>query len=237
MSIFTIVEGRDPLLSVELEFSEQVIAESNSMVMHDGLVSVEGSMGGGLMSSLMRSFANNESFFIQRLEGVNPHGSGQVLLAPQLPGDIHILQVSGSEQYILNQGCFLASDATVDLENKMNSSLSSALFGNTGGFIIMQTVGHGQVAVSGFGQIFEAEVSPGQDLVVDNGHLVAWSAGLTHSISSASARKGLFGRMLSTATSGEFLVLRFSGEGKVLVASRNLISYETYLANQIRQES
>ncbi|MBB3104883.1 TIGR00266 family protein [Azomonas macrocytogenes] len=224
MSTFTVVEGRDPLLSVELAYGEKVIAESNAMVMHDGLVSVEGRMSGGLMASLMRSFANDESFFIQQIEGISKTGQGQIMLAPQAPGDIKVLNVSGGDQYILNRGCFLACDAGVSIENRMNS-LGSALFGDTGGFVIMQTSGSGQVAVSGFGQIFEAAIEPGQELVIDNGHLVAWSTGLRHEISAAASGKGMFGRMLSSAKSGEFMVLRFTGHGKVLVASRNLSAY------------
>jgi uncharacterized protein (TIGR00266 family) len=233
MSTFSLLEGRDPLLSIELAHGEKVIAESNAMVMHDGGVSIEGGMNGGVMSALFRSVANNESFFVQNITGINPRGLGNIMLAPQLPGDIHVLDVSETESYFINEGCFMASDASVDMTNQLNSSLGSALFGDTGGFVVMKTKGRGKVAVSGFGQIIVVDVNPGEEIVIDNGHLVAWSEGLTHELSTASSRSGMFGRLLSTATSGEFAVLKFRGKGKILVASRNQKSFETYIQSFI----
>lgn len=236
MSTFSLLEGRDPLLSIELALGEKVVAESNAMVMHDGGVSVEGGLNGGVMSALFRSVANSESFFVQNITGIKPNGLGNIMLAPQLPGDIHILEVSDSDSYFINEGCFMASDASVEMSNQLNSSLGGALFGDTGGFVVMKTKGRGKVAVSGFGQIIEVDVNPGDEIVIDNGHLVAWSEGLTHELSTASSRRGMFSRLLSTATSGEFVVLKFRGKGKILVASRNQKSFEDYIRSLIPVE-
>ena len=65
---FEITGGVDPLLSVELERGEKVLAESNAMVAMDGDLSLKGRTRGGLMSSIARKFLNDESFFQQYVE-------------------------------------------------------------------------------------------------------------------------------------------------------------------------
>lgn len=225
--VFELVTGRDPLLSVSLALDEKIFCESNAMVMNDGGVSVEGVVRGGILSSLVRSLTSDESFFMQEVKGKRAGSKGQIMLAPQMPGDIELLKV-GQEQYVINQSCFLACDEGVTITNRMNS-ITSGLLGDTGGFVIMQTEGTGTLAVSGFGQIFTVLVEPGEEIMIDNGHLIAWDASLTHKVATASSRKGIFGRMLSTAMSGEYLVLKFSGRGKILVGSRNQLAFDAYI--------
>jgi len=227
MAAFELITGRDPMLSVQLDYDEKIFCESNAMVMNDGGVSVEGVVRGGILSSLVRSMTSDESFFMQEAKGWRAGGKGQIILAPQMPGDIEVLEV-GAVQYVINQSCFLACDAGVTIANRLNS-ITSGLLGDTGGFVIMQTEGRGNVAVSGFGQILTVEVESGEEIMIDNGHLIAWDASLSHKVGTASSRKGIFGRMMSTAMSGEFVVLKFSGRGKILVGSRNQLAFDAYI--------
>lgn len=231
MAVFSIVDGRDPLLSVELSEGDSIIAESNAMVMMDGGVSVEGSMKGGFLSSLGRKMFSNESFF-QQVLSANKGQDGHAMLAPQLPGDIKILDV-GEAQYFLNSGSFMASDNTVSTSQKVNSNILGAFFGDIGGFVIMQTTGVGKLCVSGFGQIIEVYIEPGKPVTIDNGHVVAWDKRLSYDVTTASSSKGIFGRLASTAMSGEFLVTKFTGEGSVFVCSRNQLSFEKYVRSLV----
>lgn len=235
MPTFSVLEGRDPLLSIEFEPGDAVVAESNSMVMTDGAVSVEGRMQGGFFSSLARNLFSDESFFQQVLKA-DKGKPGQALLAPQLPGDIEIIEV-GEQQYFLNSGCYMASEATVSTSQRLNSSVLGAFFGSTGGIVVMRTEGRGKLCLSGFGQIVKVSVEPGQEIVVDNGHIVAWDTRLDYRVTTASSKKGIFGRMVSTAMSGEYLVTRFAGKGDVYIASRNLLSYETYIRSLIPNQN
>jgi uncharacterized protein (AIM24 family) len=52
-------------------------------------------------------------------------------------------------------------------------------------------------------------------MIIDNGHLVAWPEDMEYKIQKASS--GWF----SSATSGEGLVCRFTGPGRVLIQTRN----------------
>lgn len=96
----------------------------------------------------------------------------------------------------------------------------------------MGTEGHGRVAVSGFGSIRELTVAPGQSLIVDNGHVVAWDAALKYELSLNTARSGLFGKLVHSQTTGEGIVLKFKGEGKILVCSRNKGGFLDWIFSQ-----
>ena len=80
------------------------------------------------------------------------------------------------------------------------------------------------------------DVTPGKDIVVDNGHVVAWDASLNYQIAaSTSQSQGLFGNLVNSVTSGEGVVLRFSGSGKVLLCSRNRDSFLAWLATKLKK--
>ncbi len=214
---FEITGSVDPLLSVSLQKGEKVLAESNAMVAMDGDLSLKGRSRGGIMKSLARKLLNDESFFQQYIEAEK--GPGTVLLAPNIPGDIRILDV-GARQYMISDGAFLAATEGVDLEVK-SQGLGRAILGDSGGFFVMATQGSGQVAVSGFGSVRELEVAEGQSLVVDNGHLVAWDCSLDYELSINTSHSGLFGKLINSQITGEGIVLKFRGRGKVIVCSRN----------------
>ena len=173
-----------------------------------------------LMSALMRRFANGESFFQQHIEAVR--GDGDCLLSPVLPGALQVLEV-GATCYLISDGAFMAAESGVDLRARAQN-IGNALFAQTGGFFIGEATGNGKLVVSGFGSSFILEVTPGRDVVIDNAHVVAWDSRLHYQISvpnQGSQSSGLIGRLIHSATSGEGVVLRFSGQGKVVISSRN----------------
>lgn len=227
MPSFSVLSGRDPMLQVDLQPGDVIVAESNAMVMSDDCIAIEGKMQGGLMSSFARKLFSDESLFQQRIKADRGQ-SGTVFLAPPLPGDIEVIAV-GERQFYLNSGCFMASDADVGISQRLNSSALGSFFGDTGGLVVMRTEGRGNLCLSGFGQIIRVEVKPEQDVLVDNGHVVAWQTSLDYKVSTASSKRGVLGRMISTAMSGEFLVTRFSGEGHLYISSRNLSTFESYV--------
>jgi uncharacterized protein (AIM24 family) len=47
------------------------------------------------------------------------------------------------------------------------------------------------------------------------------------------AGQGFFGSLVNSATSGEGVVLRFSGEGKVLICSRNRDAYARWMQKEV----
>ena len=224
---FSLIGTIEPFLHCNLQQGDAIYCEANAMVMMEANLELKGQMRGGIMQSLMRRFANDESLFQQQIEAV--HGEGDCLLAPTLDGDMQILDV-GAAQYTLSDGAFVAAHTTVDIRANIQRNLGGAMFGDTGGLMVMQTQGHGQVVVSGFGSLFEIDVTPGKDVVIDNGHVVCWDSRLQYSLSvTTSQRKGFLGNIINSVTSGEGMVLKFSGQGKVVICSRNRDNYRSWV--------
>jgi uncharacterized protein (TIGR00266 family) len=226
MAEFTVTGDVDPFLHVSMQAGEKIYCESNAMVMMESALDLSGKMTGGLGSALMRRFANGESFFQQHIEA--NRGAGDCLLSPTLPGAIDVLTV-GPNRYMLTDGAFVAAESGVTL-NVRTQSLGTAVFGQTGGFFICEASGSGKLAVSGFGSSFVLDVLPGKDIVIDNAHVVAWDAGLHHEVSVTTQNSGGFlGQIINSVTSGEGMVLKFSGKGKVIICSRNRANFVSWL--------
>jgi len=230
MSEFKVVGSVDPFLHVSLKKGDKIYAESDAMVTMDTTLELKGKMQGGLMSALARRFANDESFFLQSIEATG--GDGETLLSPNIPGDIEVLAV-GQQQYLLNDGAFLAATDGVDIKVR-TQGIGQALLGGTGGFFIMESTGRGTLAVSGFGSIFALDISPGNDVIIDNFHVVAWDSTLSYNLSISTAKSGFLAGLVGSLTSGEGIVNRFSGSGKVYVCSRNRSGFLGWIANSIK---
>jgi len=226
MAEFTVTGDVDPFLHVSLKRGEKIYCESNAMVMMEKALELKGKMTGGLGGALMRRFASGESFFQQHIEAVG--GDGDCLLSPVLPGAIQVLDV-GATRYKITDGAFVAAESGVTLTVR-TQGLGSALFGQTGGFFIGEATGAGKLAVSGFGSSFVVDVEPGKEITIDNSHVVAWDSNLHHEISVATQSGGLLGQLVGSVTSGEGVVLKFSGRGKVVICSRSRDNFATWLA-------
>lgn len=231
---FTIVGSGDPFLHVQLQKGEKIQCESNSMVMMDATLELKGEMKGGFFSSVARKLANDESFFTQSIEAVG--GTGDALLSPNLPGELMILNCTNGQQYKLNDGVFLAASHNIDLKLK-TQGIGQALFGGTGGFFITQTSGLGQVVVTGFGTVYELEVTPENPIIVDNYHVVAWEDQLDYELSLSTKKGGFLGNLVNSMTSGEGIVNKFRGRGKVIICSRNRGAFVSWLGSQIVQKT
>lgn len=230
MTTFTSTGEIDPFLHVSLRKGDKIYCESDAMVMMETTLDLKGSMTGGIGNAIMRRFANGESFFQQHIEAVR--GDGDCLLAPALPGAIEIINV-GQRQYLLNDGAFVAATSGTEVKVR-TQSLGNALFAQSGGFFVMETSGSGQVVVSGFGSMFQLDVAPGKDVIIDNSHVVCWDSTLRYEISVTTGSTGgglggMLGKLANSATSGEGIVLRFSGSGKVFICSRNRESFAALL--------
>ena len=111
-----------------------------------------------------------------------------------------------------------------------------ALLGNSGGLFVMATEGEGRVAVSGFGSVRRIDIADSQKLIVDNGHLLAWEKSLDYELSINTSRSGLLGKLVSSQTTGEGIVLKFKGPGAGYVCSRNKGGFLNWVFSQMPEE-
>jgi uncharacterized protein (TIGR00266 family) len=168
-------------------------------------------MEGGFLGALTRKVLTGEKFFFQTLRA--SRGAGEVMLAPTVPGDVVVLEMDGVSEYFVQKDGFLAGADGVKIESQMQS-LGRGLLGGEG-FFILKIGGRGQLILNSFGAIHKIELRPDEEYVVDNAHLVAWSATTTYSIERAAAG------WIASFTSGEGFVCRFRGPGVVYIQSRN----------------
>lgn len=230
MAEFTLTEGQDPFLHVSLQQGESIYAERDAMVMMDGTLDLSGSMQGGLLSGIARRLVAGESLFTQKI--VAARGPGDTLLSQVVPGQLHVFNV-GQRQFKLSDGAFLAAESTVDIKVR-TQGIGGALFGGTGGLFIMETSGQGKICVGGFGSLFLLDIKHGSNPVIDNGHVIAWDANLVYEMTMSTSRSGgMLSNLVSSQTSGEGLVMKFAGEGQVLVCSRQRKGFAAWLRQQI----
>ena len=106
----------------------------------------------------------------------------------------------------------------VEVESKWQG-MTKGFFAGAGLFLI-KCHGEGDVWFNSFGGIFQIDVKG--ETVVDTGHIVAFTDGMDYRVSKVGGYKSLF-------LSGEGLVVRFQGEGKVWVQNRQLGSFASWI--------
>jgi uncharacterized protein (TIGR00266 family) len=206
------------MLKVRLEMGETIKAESGAMVAMSDTVDVEGKMEGGFFKALGRKLAG-ESFFFQTLAA--RRGAGEVFLAHGIPGELFPIPLNGQTNYALQKDGFFAATETVEISTK-TQNLTKGLFSGEG-FFVLKASGTGLLFVSSYGAIHPIDLAEGQEFIIDNAHLVAWPEGVDYKIQKASSG------WISSFTSGEGLVCRFRGPGRVLIQTRNPSAFGSWV--------
>lgn len=153
-------------------------------------------------------FLGGESIFINEFTARN--GAGQIQIAPACPGDVEHVYLDNEVIYLQNTA-FVASADTVTVESKFQG-LAKGFFSGEKLFLI-KCSGTGDLWFNSYGGIIPIDVEDGY--VVDTGHIVAFTEGLDYQVSRVGGYKSLF-------FSGEGLVCRFSGKGKVWIQTRKI---------------
>lgn len=202
------------LLTVELDPGESIKAETGAMVAQAGVDMKTGMGGGGLFGGIRRMIGG-ESFFLNTFTG--ERSGGWVSLAPPSPGDIGSFDLDPGTNLFIQSSSFLACTENVETDSQFQGF--RGFFSGESLFFIRAYAerGLGTVFYNSYGAIKQVPVTPGQELVVDTGHLVAFSDDVEYSI-------GKVGGIGSLIAGGEGLVMRFRGNGHVWVQSRNLAS-------------
>lgn len=210
-------------LSLELERGESVRAEAGAMVSHTEGIDVETKAEGGILKSLSRSVFGGESFFMNTFSATE---NGTLQLAPALSGDIEHRLLDGGTLYVQSTS-FIASDPSIDVDTKFGGG--KTFFGGEGLFMLKLS-GTGPVFISSYGAIDEHTVEPGETLVVDTGHIVAFEETLDFDVRRV-------GGLKSTLFSGEGLICEFSGEGKVWTQTRSPSAFLAWLIPKLPRQS
>lgn len=195
------------LAVAKLDPNERIRAEAGAMVSMSGGVNIETKAEGGILKSLGRAMLGGESFF-QNFFIASAQG-GEVTLAPELPGDMMLIEMRG-ERLMIQAGSYVASENGVELTAKV----SIKAFMAAEGISMLEASGTGKLLVSSYGAIFEREIAAGEKYIVDTSHLVAFNAGM-------GVQPKPVGGIKSTLFSGEGLVVELTGPGTIYMQTRS----------------
>jgi uncharacterized protein (TIGR00266 family) len=204
------------LATAHLAPGESVRAEASSMVsMTKNLeIQTDGPMGGrgGIMKNLKRAMLGGETFFTNTFRARGT--PGHVTLAPTLCGDMIAVELQRGQPLYIQGTSYVASPDSVEVDARWQGFKG---FFSGESLFFLEATGTGPVVVNAFGAIETLDLDG--DIIVDTGHLVAFSAGIQYEVTKAS--RGWIASYLS----GEGLVLRMSGRGRIYLQSRNPNEY------------
>jgi len=216
MEILLETQGAFGSVLVELEAGETFFSESGAMFRASSGVDIDVTTkprgAGGVFAGVKRVLAG-DSFFLSKYT-MESSGHGEVGLAPVLQGGVRRVELDGSEPWICAGGSYLGSGPDLAI-NTQFQGLKGFFSGES--LFFLEITGSGPLLLSAFGHMEEIVVDGG--LVVDTGHVVAFTGGLQYSLSKAG------GSWLQSWLAGEGVVMNFSGRGRILVQSHNPKEY------------
>jgi uncharacterized protein (TIGR00266 family) len=206
-------QGAFALAVVNLQAGQAICAEAGAMVSMSANIDLHSELKGGVFGALKRA-VGGESAFVSTFTAQG--GPGEVTFAPGTPGDVVGIEIQ-DQTFMVQSSSYLAGDTSLVVDTKFGGAKS--FFGGEGLFVL-QISGAGLLLVSSFGSIHRRTLRPGEQYVVDTGHLVAWEGHMQYNLRKA-AKSGYLRSLLS----GEGMVAEFSGPGEILIQTRNLAAF------------
>ena len=206
------------LLKVSLEQGQKVYAEPSAMAAMSPNLKLKAGFKGGALKSLGR-LMGGESMIVNTFSAEN--GPGEVLFAPGHMGDTQHYRLTGGSLY-LQRGAYMANSEGVEISGKWQGAKG---FFSGEGLVLLKATGTGDVFFNSYGAILEIDVT--DDYIVDTGYIVAFEDTLQYRVSVLPGLRG--GGIKRLFFSGEGLVCRFSGQGKVWVQTRYVIPFLSWI--------
>jgi len=206
------------MLVVKLDPNEIITAESGAMTYMDPNIDVHTrKREKSFLGSIGLKLLGRQSFWVNDYKAEQKTGEVAFVSAPV--GDIETLEVKPKGGYIIQKAAYIASTQNVDLDVKWEG-FSKGLFGQ--GLFMLKVTGDGTLFINTFGAIDKHTLKPGQTMIVDNFHLVAFSGTCSYKVTK-------FGGLKETLVGGEGLVTRITGPGDVYIQTKNLREFVEWL--------
>jgi uncharacterized protein (TIGR00266 family) len=206
------------MLVVSLEQGEQITGEAGAMTYMSPTMEVRTrKREQSILGTLATALIGRQSFFVN--DYVASRGAGEIALVAAPVGDVAKLDVQPNKGYIIQKASYLASAQSIDLDVRWEG-FSKGLFGQ--GLFMIKTTGQGDLFINTFGAIDRHQLAPGEKLVVDNFHLVAFSDTCSYHVEKIGGWK-------ETIFSGEGLITRITGPGEVYIQTKNLREFAEWI--------
>ncbi len=195
-------------IHVDLDPGESIIAESDAMASMAVEIDIQTKLNGNLFSALLKKFLGDESFFINEYKNIS-NSPKRITLTQATPGNIKEMELHNSS-ICLQPGAYIASSPGLHLGIRYAGIAS---FIAREGLFKLEVSGTGKLFYGAYGGIIEKEVFG--EYIVDSGYLVAYEPHLKLSLR-------LAGGIISSILSGEGIVTKVTGNGKIQLQSRSL---------------
>ena len=206
------------MLVVTLDSNETITAEAGAMTYMTPNIEVHTrKREKSLLGTLGLSIIGGQSFWVNDYTATS--GPGEVGFAAAPVGDIEKIDVTPDHGYVVQKSAYIASSPSIDLDVKWEG-FTRGLFGQ--GLFMLKASGNGDLFINTFGAIDKHTLDPGQTLVVDNFHLVAFSDTCTYRVTK-------FGGLKETLLGGEGLVTQINGPGDIHIQTKNLNEFVEWL--------
>ena len=206
------------LLVVSLDQGETITGESGAMTYMDPTIEAHTrKREKSLLGSLGLSLFGGQSFWVN--DYTAERGPGKVGLVAAPVGDIETLEIKPNQGFIIQKSAYIASTQDIDLDVKWEG-FTKGLFGQ--GLFMLKATGNGELFINTFGAIDTHMLAAGQTLIVDNFHLVGFSASCSYKVTK-------FGGLKETLLGGEGLVTQITGPGEVHIQTKNLREFVEWL--------
>lgn len=206
------------MLVVDLKENEGITGEAGAMTYMSPTIDVQTRRRErSILGTIGLSILGGQSLFVN--DYVARGGPGQIGLAAAPVGDIRVMRVEPGRGFIVQKAAYLASTETIDLDVKWEG-FTKGLFGQ--GLFMIKITGSGDLFINTFGAIDRHELQPGEELVVDNFHLVAFSDSCDYQVERIGGWK-------ETILSGEGFITRTRGPGEVYIQTKNLREFVDWL--------
>jgi len=196
-------------LTVQVPASQTLKVEASAMATMSTNMVMKTKMKGGLSR-----FLGGESLFINEFSAQG--GPAEIGIAPGSPGDMDHVYLSGADEIFLQSSAYVASGMQVNVDSKWQGFKG---FFSGEGLFLLRCTGLGDLWFNTYGAMIEVPVDG--NYVVDTSHVVAFTGGLQYNVESVGGLKSLF-------LSGEGLVCRFAGQGKVWIQTRHPMAFANW---------
>jgi uncharacterized protein (TIGR00266 family) len=190
---------------LKLEAGDEIVAEADAMASMSSSIQMSTKWSGGIVRGILKRVFGGESMFVNTF---TTQTSGELVLTQAFPGDIQCIELNGNTMY-LQPGAFIACESGVKLG--LGWAGLKMMIAREGLFRL-KVSGTGRIWFGAYGGIFQREID--SEYVVDSGHLVAYEP-------SVSVKIGMAGGVFSSLFSGEGLVTRVTGPGRIYMQSRS----------------
>lgn len=184
--------------------------EASAMSTMDTHIQMKTKMGGGF-----KRFLSGESLFINEFTANGK--DGEIGISPGSPGDLEHVYLEGNDTIFLQSSAYVASGMNVEIDTKFQGFKG---FFSGESLFLARCSGTGDLWFNTYGAMLEIDVS--SEYIVDTGYIVAFTDGLTYNVTRVGGYKSLF-------LSGEGLVCKFSGSGKLWIQTRQVPAFASWV--------